>query len=98
MVFIVSSLNSCTYTLDPVNNAVLYHAPLLSDGSYETAFSAYAEVEWDKLDEENSNFSWHVALSDAVPEDKWKGHTGFIHNVLFEQYLKDHPAPEDCEY
>ena len=54
--------------------------------------------DFDKLDKENSNFSWHVALSDAVPEDKWKGHTGFIHNVLFEQYLKDHPAPEDCEY
>ena len=53
MVLIVSSLNGCTYTLDPVNNAVLYQAPLLSDGSYETAFSAYAEVEWDKLDEEN---------------------------------------------
>ncbi len=54
--------------------------------------------DFDKLDKENSNFSWHVALSDAMPEDKWKGHTGFIHNVLFEQYLKDHPAPEDCEY
>jgi hypothetical protein len=53
MVLIVSSKNSCTYTLDPVHNAVLYHAPLLSDGSYETAFSSYAEVEWDELDEEN---------------------------------------------
>ena len=50
MVFIVSSLNSCTYTLDPVNHAVLYQAPLLSDGSYETAFSAYDEVI--ELDEE----------------------------------------------
>jgi len=53
MVLIVSSKNGCTYTLDPVNNAVLYQAPLLSDGTYETAFSAYAEVEWDELDEEN---------------------------------------------
>ena len=50
------------------------------------------------IEKENSNFSWHVALSDAMPEDKWKGLTGFIHNVLYEQYLKDHPAPEDCEY
>ena len=52
MVIIVSSKNGCTYTLDPVHNAVLYYAPLLSDGSYETAFSAYAEVEWDELDED----------------------------------------------
>lgn len=50
MVLIVSSKNGCTYTLD---NAVLYYHPLNSDGSYETAFSAYAEVEWDELDEEN---------------------------------------------
>ena len=35
---------------------------------------------------------------DAMPEDDWKGYTGFIHNVLYEEYLKDHPAPEDCEY
>ena len=54
--------------------------------------------DFDKLDKENPNFSWHVALSDATPEDKWEGLTGFIHNVLYEQYLKDHPAPEDCEY
>jgi Na+-transporting NADH:ubiquinone oxidoreductase subunit F len=54
--------------------------------------------DFDKLDKENPNFSWHVALSDAMPEDKWQGYTGFIHNVLYEQYLKDHPAPEDCEF
>ena len=54
--------------------------------------------DFNKLAKENSNFSWHVALSDAMPEDKWNGLTGFIHNVLYEQYLKDHPAPEDCEY
>ncbi len=54
--------------------------------------------DFDGLDETNDNFKWHVALSDALPEDDWDGHTGFIHNVLFEQYLKDHPAPEDCEY
>jgi Na+-transporting NADH:ubiquinone oxidoreductase subunit F len=44
------------------------------------------------------NFSWHLALSDPQAEDNWAGHTGFIHQVLFDQYLKDHPAPEDCEY
>ncbi|MEE4659602.1 MAG: NADH:ubiquinone reductase (Na(+)-transporting) subunit F [Halieaceae bacterium] len=57
----------------------------------------YAE-EYDALAEENDNFEWHVALSDPQPEDNWEGLTGFIHNVLYEQYLKDHPAPEDCEY
>ena len=54
--------------------------------------------EFDKLDLENSNFSWHVALSDPLPEDNWTGDTGFIHQVLFNNYLKNHPAPEDCEY
>jgi Na+-transporting NADH:ubiquinone oxidoreductase subunit F len=57
----------------------------------------YAE-EYDQLAAENDNFEWHVALSDPQPEDNWDGLTGFIHNVLYEQYLKDHPAPEDCEY
>ncbi len=54
--------------------------------------------DYDTLAAENDNFDWHVALSDPQPEDDWDGLTGFIHNVLFEQYLKDHPAPEDCEY
>jgi Na+-transporting NADH:ubiquinone oxidoreductase subunit F len=57
----------------------------------------YSE-EYDQLAEENDNFEWHLALSDALPEDNWTGHTGFIHNVLYENYLKDHPNPEDCEY
>ncbi|MEM7254278.1 MAG: NADH:ubiquinone reductase (Na(+)-transporting) subunit F [Pseudomonadota bacterium] len=54
--------------------------------------------DFDMLEAENENFQWHVALSDALPEDNWEGYTGFIHNVLFEEYLKEHPAPEDCEY
>jgi Na+-transporting NADH:ubiquinone oxidoreductase subunit F len=54
--------------------------------------------DYDQLAAENDNFEWHVALSDPQPEDNWDGLTGFIHNVLYEQYLKDHPAPEDCEY
>jgi Na+-transporting NADH:ubiquinone oxidoreductase subunit F len=54
--------------------------------------------EYDKLAEEHDNFTWHVALSDPQPEDNWTGDTGFIHNVLYERYLKDHPAPEDCEF
>ena len=54
--------------------------------------------DYDTLAAENDNFDWHVALSDPQPEDNWDGLTGFIHNVLYEQYLKDHPAPEDCEF
>jgi Na+-transporting NADH:ubiquinone oxidoreductase subunit F len=57
----------------------------------------YAD-EYDQLQAENENFAWHVALSDPQPEDNWDGLTGFIHNVLYEQYLKEHPAPEDCEF
>jgi Na+-transporting NADH:ubiquinone oxidoreductase subunit F len=54
--------------------------------------------DFDALQAENDNFTWHVALSDPLPEDHWTGYVGFIHNVLLEQYLEDHPAPEDCEY
>jgi Na+-transporting NADH:ubiquinone oxidoreductase subunit F len=54
--------------------------------------------EYDMLAAENENFKWHLALSDPQPEDNWEGLTGFIHNVLYEEYLKDHPAPEDCEF
>ncbi|MDX4945392.1 MULTISPECIES: NADH:ubiquinone reductase (Na(+)-transporting) subunit F [Providencia] len=54
--------------------------------------------DFDQLAAENENFTWNVALSDAMPEDNWDGYTGFIHNVLYENYLKDHPAPEDCEF
>lgn len=54
--------------------------------------------DYDGLAAEFDNFEWHVALSDPQPEDNWEGYTGFIHNVLYENYLKDHPAPEDCEF
>jgi len=58
----------------------------------------FYQDEYDQLQAENSNFIWHAALSDPQDEDNWEGYTGFIHNVLFENYLKDHPAPEDCEF
>jgi Na+-transporting NADH:ubiquinone oxidoreductase subunit F len=58
----------------------------------------FYQDEYDQLAADNENFNWQVALSDPQPEDNWEGYTGFIHNVLFEEYLKDHPAPEDCEY
>ncbi|WP_273827333.1 NADH:ubiquinone reductase (Na(+)-transporting) subunit F [Providencia rettgeri] len=54
--------------------------------------------DFDELAAEHENFTWNVALSDPLPEDNWNGYTGFIHNVLYENYLKDHPAPEDCEF
>jgi Na+-transporting NADH:ubiquinone oxidoreductase subunit F len=59
---------------------------------------AFYVEEFDKLAAENPNFTWHLALSEPLPEDNWSGPTGFIHNVLYENYLKDHPAPEDVEY
>ncbi len=54
--------------------------------------------DFDMLAKENDNFDWHVALSDPLPDDNWDGYTGFIHNVLFEEFIKNHPAPEDCEF
>ena len=54
--------------------------------------------EFRDLEEKFPNFSFHIALSDPLPEDNWSGYTGFIHQVLHDEYLKDHPAPEDIEY
>jgi len=54
--------------------------------------------DFDTLQAHHDNFKWHVALSEPKPEDNWQGYTGFIHEVLYEKYLKDHSAPEDCEY
>ena len=58
----------------------------------------FYKEDYDGLAAEFPNFEWHVAMSDPQPEDNWEGLTGFIHNVLLEEYLKDHPAPEDCEF
>lgn len=54
--------------------------------------------DFDMLAKEHANFEWYTALSDALPEDNWQGYTGFIHNVLFAEYIKTHPTPGDCEY
>ncbi|MDH3403819.1 MAG: NADH:ubiquinone reductase (Na(+)-transporting) subunit F [Acidobacteriota bacterium] len=59
---------------------------------------AFYQEEFDQIAAANDNFEWHLALSDPLPEDNWQGLTGFIHQVLYDEYLKDHPAPEDCEY
>lgn len=51
-----------------------------------------------EIEDKHDNFKFHLALSDPLPEDNWQGESGFIHNVLYENYLKDHPAPEDINY
>ena len=59
---------------------------------------AFYTDEFDALAAANPNFEWHLALSEPLPEDQWKGPTGFIHDVLRDRYLNHHPAPEDIEY
>ncbi len=59
---------------------------------------AFYVEEFEELQRANPNFRWHLALSEPLPEDNWTGPTGFIHNVLHDSYLKNHPAPEDIEY
>ena len=59
---------------------------------------AFYLEDFDMIQRENANFEWHLALSDPLEEDGWTGYTGFIHQVIYDNYLKDHPAPEDCEY
>lgn len=54
--------------------------------------------DFDSLAAEHENFEWHIALSDPQPGGGWTGFTGFIHTVVYKEYLADHPAPEDCEY
>ena len=63
-----------------------------------SAREVFYEDEFEQLEADNPNFTWHLALSEPLPEDDWTGLTGFIHQVLYGEYLKDHPAPEDCEY
>jgi Na+-transporting NADH:ubiquinone oxidoreductase subunit F len=59
---------------------------------------AFYVDEFDALARDNKNFEWHLALSEPAPEDNWTGYTGFIHQVLLDNYLSKHEAPEDCEY
>ncbi len=54
--------------------------------------------DFEELEKQFPNFKWNIALSDPMPEDNWTGYTGFIHNVVLNEYLKDHEAPEDIEY
>ena len=67
-----------------------YGARSLSELFYEDDFN--------QLQDKFENFKWHVALSEPQPEDNWDGPTGFIHQVIHDDYLSSHKAPEDCEY
>ncbi len=58
----------------------------------------FYEADFEEIARENDNFRYELALSEPKPEDNWKGYTGFIHQVIYDNYLKDHPAPEDIEY
>ncbi|MEG0518409.1 MAG: NADH:ubiquinone reductase (Na(+)-transporting) subunit F [Bacteroidales bacterium] len=58
----------------------------------------FYEEDFRAIEREFPNFSFHIALSDAKPEENWTGPKGFIHQVLFDNYLKTHEAPEDIEY
>lgn len=58
----------------------------------------FYEEDFREIEREFPNFSFHIALSDVKPEDNWTGPTGFIHQVLYENYIKNHEAPEDIEY
>ena len=58
----------------------------------------FYEDEFLRIAKEFPNFSFHIALSEPRPQDHWTGHTGFIHKVLYDQYLKDHPEPEEAEF
>ncbi len=67
-----------------------YRAHSLRDALYREDF--------EKLAAERSNFTWDLCLSKPEPEDDWTGYTGYLHDFIYDRYLKDHPAPEDCEY
>lgn len=58
----------------------------------------FYEADFEEIAREFPNFIFHIALSDPQPGDNWDGPTGFIHQVLYDNYLKDHEAPEDIEY
>ncbi|MCD8264168.1 MAG: NADH:ubiquinone reductase (Na(+)-transporting) subunit F [Tannerellaceae bacterium] len=58
----------------------------------------FYEEEFREIEKDFPNFRFHVALSAPLPEDKWDGYTGFIHQVILDNYLKEHPAPHSVEY
>ncbi len=67
-----------------------YGARSLRETFYDDEFRA--------IQEKNPNFSFNLALSEPLPEDNWKGYTGFIHQVVLDKYLSNHAEPEEIEY
>jgi len=59
---------------------------------------AFYVEEFNELAAKHENFTWNLVLSEPLPEDNWSGATGFVHQYLYQNYLAQHPAPEDCEY
>ena len=58
----------------------------------------FYEEHFRKIESEFSNFKFNIALSEPKPEDNWDGYVGFIHQVIYDNYLSKHDAPEDIEY
>lgn len=58
----------------------------------------FYKEEFDAIAEEFPNFKWHLALSEPLPEDNWTGYTGFIHQIILDNYLNNHEEPEDVEF
>ncbi len=58
----------------------------------------FYEDDFNEIAAENDNFEWHLALSEPLESDNWKGPTGFIHQVIYDMYLKNHEEPEEIEY
>lgn len=54
--------------------------------------------DFERIEENNPNFKFNIALSEPKPEDQWNGYTGFIHQVILNEYLSKHPEPEEIEY
>jgi len=58
----------------------------------------FYQEDFEQLQNEHANFTWHTALSEEKPGSGWRGHIGFIHEVLAESYLKQHPSVELCDF
>lgn len=54
--------------------------------------------QFEAIEKENPNFRFNIGLSEPLPQDNWKGYVGFIHQVIYDNYLKNHPEPEEIEY
>ncbi|PLX18427.1 MAG: NADH:ubiquinone reductase (Na(+)-transporting) subunit F, partial [Salinivirgaceae bacterium] len=58
----------------------------------------FYEDEFRAIEKDFDNFNFTIALSEPLPEDDWKGDTGFIHKVIYDNYLSKHEEPEEIEY